>query len=77
MRFSVWNHKGQVKGYLTWRGAKSAFAAAGWKQACAKGDAAKDAWAEDQLKFDRVSEWDVRRGGAVHIDGITLKSMIA
>lgn len=76
-RFSVWNHKGQVKGYATWKGAKSAWAMAGWKQACARGEAAKDAWASDQLNFDRVSEGDVRGAGSVTIDGITIKSMIA
>lgn len=75
-KFSVWNHNGRVKGYQTWRGAKNAFSMAGWKQAMARGEAAKDAWAEDQLKFDRVEEWDVRRNGSVHIDGIIIKSMI-
>jgi hypothetical protein len=77
MRFAVFNHKGQVRGYLTWRGAKNAFAMAGWKQAKARGSAAMDAWADDQLKFDRVYEYDVRRNGSVTIDGITIKSMIA
>jgi hypothetical protein len=76
-RFAVINHKGQVKGYATWQGAKNAFSMAGWRQAKERGDAAMDAWADDQLRFDRVTEWDVRRGGSVHIDGITVKSMIA
>lgn len=77
MRFAVFDSKGRVKGYATWRGAKNAWSMAGWRQAKERGDAAKDAWADDQLQFDRVSEWDVRRAGAVHIDGITIKSMIA
>lgn len=71
--WAVFTTNGRVKGYRTWRGAKNAFSMAGWKQACRRGEEAKDAWAEDQLKFDRVSEWDVRRVGSIHIDGISIR----
>lgn len=76
-RFCVIDHNGKHRAYMTWRGAHNGFGMAGWKQAKTRGDAAKDAWADDQLRFDRVSEWDVRRLGSIHIDGITIKSMIA
>lgn len=76
-RFVVINHKGKHTGYATFRGAKNGFSMAGWKQAKERGEAAKDAWADDQLKFDRVYEHDVRRCGSVWIDGICIKSMIA
>lgn len=76
-KFAVFDHKGRVKGYATFRGAKNAFSMAGWKQAKERGEAAKDAWAEDQLKFDRVYEHEVRALGSVRIDGIVIKSMIA
>lgn len=67
----VFNHYGRGKGYRTWKGAKNAFSMAGWK-ACAT-EAEKDAWADRQLLFDRVEEWDVKRLGSVHIDGISIR----
>lgn len=74
MIYSVFDHKGKCRGYRTWRGAKNAFSMAGWREAKEQGEAAKDAWAENQLAFDRVYEHDVRRLGAVHIGNISIRA---
>lgn len=80
-RFAVFNHNGNVKGYETFRGAKSAFSGLAYRAWSKLPDISDDELSEMLLTIDRNSEWDVRRLGAIHAvlpegQQITLKSMI-
>lgn len=79
-RFAVFNHKGKVRGYETFRGAKNAFGMAAYKMIGGLKATDDDIIAQHR-ECDRHMEWDVRRSGAVHFQRgdqqVTLKSMIA
>lgn len=79
-KFAVFNHKGRVKGYETFKGAKSAFSMASYRMLGGL-KASDDEIIAQHRECDRYTEWDVRRAGAVHFQRsdqqVTLKSMIA